>query len=228
MGRPVDFEKKIEELRGYLIKYNGIPKQTEDRAAHMNLRYYFIKHNDKPEIKALVEEFHLSELIQNINEAHIERSIEEIKEILEKYQRIPKDTKDYQAVYYFFKNHQDDPEVIRLMYIYVHPKCYNQVTGKRLYVTIDGEANRPNYNFTTACKYVKFVYENFKELPARNTIPILAIRWHFKRKYPFKEKDKYDALRCYKYTFLFFREMSELGCPDEELFQFMTIEKTDE
>lgn len=42
MGRPVDFEKKIEELRGYLIKYNGIPKQTENHAAHKNLKYYIL------------------------------------------------------------------------------------------------------------------------------------------------------------------------------------------
>ena len=40
MARPVDIKKKIEELRGYLIKYNGIPKQTENHAAHNNIKYY--------------------------------------------------------------------------------------------------------------------------------------------------------------------------------------------
>lgn len=40
MARPVDIKKKIEELRDYLIKYNGIPKQTENHAAHKNILYY--------------------------------------------------------------------------------------------------------------------------------------------------------------------------------------------
>ena len=231
MGRPVDFEKKIEELRGYLIKYNGIPKQTEDNAAHMNLRYYIKNHSDKPEIKALIEEFHLDEEKNNRSKAHAERRIEEIRSILERYQRIPKgenEKKDYQTVYYFFNHYKDDPEVIKMMDIYTHPDSSYKVTGRPLYTNQYSGRNRPNCNFESAYKYIKYVYERYNVLPARRTLVIYEVRKHFRRKYPFKDEEKYQALEMYKSMFPFFREMSELGCPDEELFQFMTIEKPTE
>lgn len=231
MGRPVDFEKKIEELRGYLIKYNGIPKQTENHAAHKNLKYYINNHSDKPEIKALIEEFHLDEEKNNRSKAHAERRIEEIRSILERYQRIPKgenEKKDYQTVYYFFNHYKDDPEVIKMMDIYTHPDSFYKVTGRPLYTNQYSGRNRPNCNFESAYKYIKYVYERYNVLPARRTLVIYEVRKHFRRKYPFKDEEKYQALEKYKSMFPFFREMSELGCPDEELFQFMTIEKPTE
>ena len=98
MGRFVDFEKKIEELRGYLVKYNGIPKQSENHAAHANLKYYIKNYSDRPEIKALIDEFHLGRSDEDNKTKYMEQRIDEVKSILEKYQRIPKDNKDYNAV----------------------------------------------------------------------------------------------------------------------------------
>ena len=130
MGRFVDFEKKIEELRGYLVKYNGIPKQSENHAAHANLKYYIKNYSDRPEIKALIDEFHLGRSDEDNKTKYMEQRIDEVKSILEKYQRIPKDNKDYNAVYYFFNRYKDNPDVKKLMFIYSHPDCFMKVTDR--------------------------------------------------------------------------------------------------
>ena len=128
MGRSIDFEKKIEELRGYLIKYNGIPSQKENLAAYSNIKYYIKNHSDKPEIRALIEEFHIVDNPEKKKNSQFQKRLEEIRAILEIYKRIPKgedEKKDYQAVYYFFNHYRDDPEVMKMMYIYVQLKMRN-------------------------------------------------------------------------------------------------------
>ena len=229
MPRVIDFKKKAEELRSILEKYNGIPTFKEDRVAYANVCYYIKNHSDKPEIKALIDEYNLAAPINRKSEDYFKNRLEEIKSILERYQRIPKgenEKKDYQTVYYFFNHYKDDPEVIKMMDIYTHPDSFYKVTGRSLYTNQYSGRNRPNCNFESAYKYIKYVYERYNVLPARRTLVIYEVRKHFRRKYPFKDEEKYQALEMYKSMFPFFREMSELGCPDEELFQFMTIEKS--
>ena len=229
MARPVDIKKKIEELRGYLIKYNGIPKQTENHAAHNNIKYYIKNHNDNPEIKTLIEEFHLNDVKQRNSKEHFETRIVEILTILEKYHRIPRDNKDYQAVYYFFNHYKDDPEVIRLMYIYVHADCFYRVIGRPLYTIKYSGYNVPNCSLDSAYKYVRYVYERYKVLPAKYTVPMVELRKRFRRirhkRVTFKEEEKYEALELYKLLHPFIRELIELGCPDDELLKFIVIEK---
>ena len=225
MGRPVDLEKKVKELRSYLIQYNGIPTQQENQAAHANLNYYIKNHSDKPEIRALIEEFHIADNLEKKKEVHFQKKFEEIKTILENNKRIPKETNEYNKVYYFFNRYKSDPEVRKLMYVYVHADCFFQITGRPLYIVKQGRSNRPNCNFESAYKYVKFVYEKYKELPASRTIVYGVVCMHFRRRYSFKEEEKYEALEQYKDNYPFFRDFSELGCPDEDLFQFMDIEK---
>ena len=129
MGRPVDLEKKVKELRSYLIQYNGIPTQQENQAAHANLNYYIKNHSDKPEIRALIEEFHIADNLEKKKEVHFQKKFEEIKTILENNKRIPKETNEYNKVYYFFNRYKSDPEVRKLMYVYVHADCFFQITG---------------------------------------------------------------------------------------------------
>ena len=61
MARYIDIREKAEEIRKVLLKYNGIPSQKEDKSAHLNIKYYIKTYPDEPEIRSLIEEFHLLE-----------------------------------------------------------------------------------------------------------------------------------------------------------------------
>ena len=174
MARPVDMTKKIEELRNALQKYNGIPSQTVDRAAHANIKYYLKHHSDAPEIRALIDEFKLDNLKEKTAAIHLESRIKEIKEILEKYHSIPKNPKDYQKIYFFFNNYKDVPEVQKLMYIYSQSDCYEYATGKPLWKNIGG-SRRFYCDDRSAFKYVIFVFKRYNELPASNTPPMKQV-----------------------------------------------------
>lgn len=221
MARPVDIKKKIEELRGFLIKYNGIPKQTENHAAHNNIKYYIKNHSDNPEIKALIEEFHLDDVKQRKSKEHLDIRIEDIKAILEKYHRIPKDKNEYQTVYYFFNHYKDDPDVRRLMFIYAHPDCYREIIGKALTVHSNGGGYRYLCNDVDAYKYVKYIFEEYNELPARNTAPMKKIFMEIRRYEIVRNKFRYPIEYKFKKLFKFLQEMRELGCKDEQLLEII-------
>lgn len=211
MGRPVDFEKKIEELRGYLVKYNGIPKQSENHAAHANLKYYIKNYSDRPEIKALIDEFHLGGSKDGKKTECLEQRIEDVKSILEKYQRIPKDNKDYNAVYYFFNRYKDNPDVKKLMFIYSHPDCFMKVTGSSLSVYYRG-SRRYKCDITTATKYIRYVFTTYGVAPARKTAPMQTFLGEITRFEILSKKFKYPVGDKFRWLFNFLKEMKEHGC----------------
>ena len=212
MARPVDMTKKIEELRNALQKYNGIPSQTVDRAAHASIKYYLKHHSDAPEIRALIDEFKLDNLKEKTAAIHLESRIKEIKEILEKYHSIPQTPKDYQKIYFFFNNYKDVPEVQKLMYIYSQSDCYEYVTGKPLWKIIGG-SRRFYCDDRSAFKYVIFVFKHYNELPASNTPPMKQVMKAMGSfRYNYHDMTTYNPAL---YSFL--SEMVDLGCNDEKI-----------
>jgi hypothetical protein len=212
MARPVDLTKKIEELRSALQKYNGIPSQTVDRAVHANIKYYLKHHSDAPEIRALIDEFKLDDQKEKTAAIHFESRIREIKEILEEYNSIPKNNKEYQKVYYFFKNYKDVPEVKKLMYIYSQSDCYEYVTGKPLWRNIRG-SRRTICDDQSAFKYVIFVFKHYNELPASNTPPMKQVMKAMGSfRYNYHNMTTYNPAL---YSFL--SEMVDLGCNNERI-----------
>jgi len=214
MPAKVDIAQKAQELREKLLKYNGIPAQTVDRAAHANIKYYIKNYGDAPEIRALIEEFSLDKP----NDSKFESRYQKIKSILERDQCIPSDKQneqEYQAVYYFLRHYKDRPEVIRLKIIYADPEYFplNRMDRTehprkfytRLYTT--------TWGMKIACEYALFVYKKYGILPAENTHPMKLLRrkigrydyylrWHH-HSYDFREAVK---------NFLW--EITELGCED--------------
>lgn len=221
MPRVIDFKKKAEELRAILEKYNGIPTFKEDRVAYANVCYYIKNHGDKPEIKALIDEYNLAAPIDRKSEDYFENRLEEIKSILERCQRIPNNKKDYQAVYNFFNNYKDNPEVQRLMYIYADPDCFVSVTGKPM-ISKSYQSYWSLCDKYTAAEYIKFVYDKYKVLPARATVPVVKLRSVYFYRKRVKEEEKYEVLKYFK-SLSIIRELSDLGLSDEDLFQLVTI-----
>ena len=221
MPRVIDFRKKAEELRSILEQYNGIPTFKEDRVAYANVCYYIKNHSDKPEIKELIDDFNLSAPIDKKSEEHFKIRLEEIKTILEKYHRIPKNPKDYQAVYYFFNRYKDKPEVQRLMYIYADPDCFESVTGKPM-ISKSYHSYRSFCDKYTAAEYIKYVYDKYKILPAIATVPVLKLKSVYYYRKRVREEEKYEVLKYFK-SLSIISELSDFGITDEELFQLVTI-----
>ena len=115
------------------------------------------------------------------------------------------------------------------MYIYVHADCFYSVIGRPLYTSKYYGYNVPDCSLDSAYKYVRYVYEKYKVLPAKYTVPMVVLRKKFRhirhKKITFKEEEKYEALEFYKYLYPFIRELIGLGCPDEELLKFIVVEK---
>lgn len=223
MARPVDIKKKIEEIRNSLQKYNGIPSQTIDKAAYQNIRYYIKTYRNLPEIKALIEEYHLDEkkkrqmTVSPSGQILFEQRLSEIITILEKYEAFPKnDMKDYQKVYSFFKSFSYKPEVLRLILLYPYPESYNLIPNttintivytKKVYLADE----------KSAFKYVSYVFQQYKELPKRNTQPMMMVYGAI-RKWDYK-------VGAYKNRELisFLKDMVSLGCTDEEILKGYTM-----
>lgn len=221
MPRVIDFKSKAEELRLILEKYNGIPTFKEDRVAYANVCYYIKNHSDKPEIKALIDEYNLSAPIDRKSEEYFKIRLEEIKSILERCLSIPKNAKDYQAVYSFFNKYKETPEVQRLKYIYADPDYFLSVTGKPM-ISKSYQSYRSFCDKYTAAEYIKFVYEKYKELPARGTVPVEKLRSVYYYRKRVKEEEKYEVLKYFK-SLSIIGELSDFGLTDEDLFQLVTI-----
>lgn len=211
-------KEKVKELRSYLIQYNGIPTQKENRAVYASVNYYIKNHKNDPEIKAIIDEFQLEKPEKMVKEELLSERIQEIKSILEKHGRIPKDNSDYNKVYYFFNHYQNEPEVKKLMYIYVHPDCYQNVIGKPLTLRSHG-----SYKYTcddkSAYKYVRYVFENYNELPARHSAPMKRVYMEIGRYKNVSEKFKFPIQYKFKSLFNFLQEMKDIGCNDASLLE---------
>jgi len=223
MARPVDLKKKVEELRGYLIKYNGIPSQTEDLAAHTNIKYYIKNHSDKPEIKALIEEFDLIGQREKTGPARLKHRIKEIKTILEEYEAIPKEMSDYNKIYYFFNRYHNISEVEKLMYIYVASDCYLKVVGRPLYAN-HHYVMSVNCTLEGSCKYIKYVFEKYRMLPARKTPPMCMLYKELIRCERSSQANSCSVVFRFKILFIFLREMINLGCNEERFLNLVNNE----
>ena len=60
MAKIVDISKRIEEIRSILLHYGGMPSQAENKADYSKVAYFIKTYYEKQEIKALIDEFHLS------------------------------------------------------------------------------------------------------------------------------------------------------------------------
>ena len=225
MARPVDMTKKIEELRSALQKYNGIPSQTVDRAAHANIKYYIKRYSDNPEIKALIEEYGLSYTKRD----DFETQLEKIKSVLADLGKMPSSSQDktlYQNVKYFFNRYKDEPIVEKLKYVYAFG-CFPLPDTKY--------GTRPNsgYNYdpwqgvsmsdtffewkdNVCYEYIEYVFKHFQELPGRETKPMVRLRHKIDYWYRYNiDTDKSELSALYD----FLQRMIEYGCKDELITQ---------
>lgn len=169
---------KAKELRAILLKYNGVPSQKEDRSAYQNITYYIKKYSEEPEIKALIDEFHLSVRKYNKDKKN---QVAEIKAILEERKAMPHSSQEkelYGIVKDFFKKYKDDPEIEKLKYQYAGPSCFplpNSVTGKKQ-TQWDYSGICKHRNESLAFEYVEYVWEKFGILPEENTRPMREVR----------------------------------------------------
>ena len=225
MARPVDMTKKIEELRNALQKYNGIPSQTVDRAAHANIKYYIKRYSDNPEIKALIEEYGLSYTKRDDFETQLEKN----KAVLADLGKMPSSSQDktlYQNVKYFFKRYKDEPVVEKLKYIYAFG-CFPLPDTKY------GTRPDSGYHFdpwdgvsmsdtffewkdNVSYEYIEYVFKHFKELPGRETKPMVRLIQKINHWYRYNV-DTHKSEQSALYNFL--QRMIEYGCEDELITQ---------
>lgn len=222
MARPVDMTKKIEELRIALQKYNGIPSQTVDKAAHANIKYYIKRYSDNPEIKALIEEYGLSYTKRDDYETHLEK----IKTALAEIGRMPSSSKDktlYQNVKYFFKRYENKSEVERLKWVYAFG-CFplpNTQYGSKpdpeyVYDSWEGRSYMSNNYFewqdNVSYEYIEYVFKHYQELPGHETKPMVRL----KKKISHWERYNIDVRKSEStqlYNFL--QRMIDIGCEDD-------------
>ena len=225
MARPVDMSKKIEELRNALQKYNGIPSQAVDRAAHANIKYYIKRYSDNPEIKALVEEYGLSYTKRD----DFETQLEKIKAVLADLGRMPSSSQDktlYQNVKYFFKRYKDEPIVERLKYIYAFgcfplPDTKNGTRPDSGYSYDPWERTSMSDTFlewkdNVTYEYIEYVFKHFQELPGRETKPMVRLRHKIDYWYRYNV-DTHKSEQSALYDFL--QRMVEYGCEEELITQ---------
>lgn len=182
--RPADLSLKAEELRRIIIKYNGIPSQTVDRKAYALIKSYLQRHGDAPEIKALVEEFKLT-TPKRLNK---DEKLEKIKKIIEENERIPSslvDDKSYRLINAYFKEHSQDPEVIKLMYITAHNSVFSLQDDERpeRWRNVWGDTNSEYYQWREdkALEYAMYVFDRYGVLPAKKTKPMEVINHSIER-----------------------------------------------
>lgn len=225
MARTVDLTKKIEEMRNALHKYNGIPSQTVDRAAHANIKYYIKRYGDEPEIKALIEEFGLSYTKRD----DFETQLDKIKEVLADLGRMPSSSQDktlYQNVKYFFKRYQDVPEVEKLKYVYAFG-CFPLSDTKygtrpdsgyhiNLWEGVSMSDTFFEWKDNVSYEYIEYVFKHFQELPGRETKPMVRLRQKIDHWYRYNV-DTHKSEQSALYDFL--QRMIEYGCEDELITQ---------
>lgn len=231
MARTIDLRKKSEELRTILRKYNGLPSQKEDKAAHLNIKYYIKSYPDEPEIKALIDEFNLTESKKYFKDfdSHLER----IKAILEERKAMPQSSQEktlYGFVKDFFKKYRDVPEVEKLKFQYAGPSCFP------LPESAYGKLNAPegkgaamikwrDWKSDVAFEYVVYVWKRFGILPAENTKPMQEVRYkiHYYCRYNGKKsrQGEIDSL------FAFSKLMEEFECKDKTLCSFHHCQEFD-
>ena len=118
MPRPtVDIEQKLPEIRALLEVYNGLPSQTADRKGYAMLTRYLKKYSEHPEVIKLIGEYEIN-FNGRRSKNDIDKIIEELRDILEKYNGIPSQTVDrvaYARVKYYAKRHADNPPIKALL-----------------------------------------------------------------------------------------------------------------
>lgn len=211
---------KAEELRNILLKYNGIPSQKVDKKAYSNVKYYLQTYGNMPEMKALIEEFNLvipGRLDKNAK-------LEKVRSILAEHEGIPNSTTEraqYDYIRFFFRDHKQDPEVQKLMYIYASPECYpikeaalqEPAKGRDIWGRIDSKWYQ--WRTDSNIRYALYVFETYGTLPARHSKPMEQI-WssidsycRFQEKFSQKEKDS---------LFAFLEYIFQNGYSDAELY----------
>lgn len=229
-GKRVDLQTKVEEFMQIIEKYGKIPSQNEDRKAYANITYYLKNYTDTPEIQKFLSEY--EDVISFGNRSDFSTRLMNITESLKKEERIPavKENQElYVAVRYLFNKNSDNPDVIRLKYIYAHHSCFplpntkygpkpepqNTVevvtpSGKEFitYENPDLQIWRKN----VAYEFIEYVYNTYDELPANKTKPmqlLLKRILHWERYSIDCAKDVSEPL----YDFL--KRMIKLGCQNE-------------
>lgn len=211
MPRPrINLDDKIIELRSVLQRYNGLPSQTEDRAAYANIKYYVQKYADDPRIKSLVDEFNIK--IGNNSEGRafsFDEKYNEIVTALNEIGRIPSISENqslYTTIRYFFKKFESRPEVTKLKFIYAHSSCYplpedrvNRPEYNRFALVIGGPYDYTIWKTNSAFAYIKYVYDRFHELPARETKPMQELEKGIDKWFRFQDKgeSEFKKLICY-------------------------------
>ena len=94
MGRKINLDEKIIEIKEILAKFGGIPKQTEDRSAHAAVKYVLKTYESEPQVQELMSLYNLKPGKKNYSE----RQLNEISSLLKEYGRIPT-VKENLAVY---------------------------------------------------------------------------------------------------------------------------------
>ena len=220
MGRKIDLDQKITEIKEILAKYGGIPKQTEDRAAHAAVKYVLKTYESEPQVQELMSLYNLTPGKKNDSE----RQLNEISSLLKEYGRIPT-VKENLAVYgrirYFFQKNSDLPETVKLKYIYAHQSCFplpDSRFGQRpestpcdFYVGFVSPEYIDWKNNVTY-EYIEYVYANFQSLPGPETKPMLTLKKNIRYWYRYNV-DSIKEERNQLFEFL--RRMIDLGCNDQ-------------
>ena len=212
--------KKAEELRNILLKYNGIPSQKVDKKAYANVKYHLQTYGNMPEIKALIEEFNL------VIPGRLDKTakLEKVKTILLEHEGIPNSTTErgqYDYIRFYFRDHKQDPEVLKLMYIYASPECYpikeailsQPAKGRDIWGRIDSKWYQ--WRTDSNIKYALYVFDTYGMLPARHSKPMEQI-WssidsycRFQEQFSQLEKES---------LFAFLEYLFQNGYSDEELY----------
>ena len=183
---PDDIRIKAEECRNILQRYNGIPSQTVDRKAYAKIKATLQRYGEKPEIKALIEEFNIK-----VPGRNYKNNKESIEAILMEYQGMPSSSKEntlYHRIQAFFKSHRDDPEVERMMYIYGSNECYplssSNLNKPVKSIDILGRIGQRWWDWKSDAiySYVVYVVERYGVLPARHSKP-MELLWESIERY---------------------------------------------
>ena len=183
-----DFEQKAKELLEIVRQYNGMPSQSQDSAAYAKINYYLKRYGDRDELQELKKLCN----IENGGSAYFKDKLEKIEQVLKEEKRIPavkENPSQYYACRNLFKKHSDQPDVKRLMYIYVSSSLFPLPNTKfgpmpahemEEVLLVHSErivrmSDNPEYyrwRRDVNYEYICFVYENYGVLPAEKTKPM--------------------------------------------------------
>lgn len=243
-GRRIDLRSKVDEFKQIIKKYGKIPSQYEDRKAYANISYYLKNYVDAIEIQEFLSEY--GDIISIGTRSDFSTRLMNITESLKKEERIPsvKENQElYVAVRYLFDKNSDNPDVIRLKYIYAHHSCFplpNTKYGPKpapqntvVVVTPSGKefityenSELQIWRKNVAYEFIEYVYNSYNELPAKKTRPMQLLLnqiSHWERYSIDCANDVSEPL----YEFL--KKMIKLGCQDEIIIKtFNSFEFGDE